>query len=237
LRFLFAHEIHKINEMMMVSFFKYSAENWLLILRLTGLHIGIVALSVMIAFAIALPLGILLTRREWRSHAGAVLAMANVFQTVPSLAVIGLASAMLAVVSLGIGWWPAIVALVLYSILPVLSNTIVGLEGADRAILQAAAGMGLSEKQILHKVELPLALPVIFAGVRTALVINIGTAALAAAIGADCLGTLIFQGISTGNLNILLAGAIPTAVLAVLLDFLLGRLENRVISQGLQIEK
>jgi len=122
----------------------------------------------------------------------------------------------------------------LYSILPVLSNTIVGLEGADRAILQAAAGMGLSEGQILRKVELPLALPVIFAGVRTALVINIGTAALAAAIGADCLGTLIFQGISTGNITILLAGAIPTALLAILFDALLGRLERSLISPGLQ---
>lgn len=222
---------------MFFSFLKYSAENWPEILRLTALHVGIVALSVMVAIAIALPLGILVTRRDWRSHASAVLAVANVFQTVPSLAVIGLASALLAVVSLGIGWWPAITALVLYSILPVLSNTIAGLEGADRAILQAAAGMGLSEGQILRKVELPLALPVISAGVRTALVINIGTAALAAAIGADCLGTLIFQGIATGNITILLAGAIPTALLAILFDALLGRLERRLISPGLNIRE
>lgn len=222
---------------MFFSFLKYSAENWPEILRLTALHVGIVALSVMVAIAIALPLGILVTRRDWRSHASAVLAVANVFQTVPSLAVIGLASALLAVVSLGIGWWPAITALVLYSILPVLSNTIAGLEGADRAILQAAAGMGLSEGQILRKVELPLALPVISAGVRTALVINIGTAALAAAIGADCLGTLIFQGITTGNITILLAGAIPTALLAILFDALLGRLERRLISPGLNIRE
>ena len=141
---------------------------------------------------------------------------------------IGLASALFAVIQLGVGWWPAIVALVLYSILPILSNTIVGLRGVDAAILKSARGMGLSDWQILSDVELPLAMPVIFAGIRTALVINIGTAALAAAIGADCLGTLIFQGIATGNLTILLAGALPTAGLAILLDFLLGWIEHRL---------
>lgn len=222
---------------MIDNFIGYTIDHWAYILRLTALHLGIVALSVGIAVAIAFPLGILVTRREWRRHAPAVLALANVFQTVPSLAVIGLASALFAAIRLGIGWWPAITALVLYSILPVLSNTIVGLEGVDNAIMRAAAGMGLSKRQILAKVEIPFALPVIFAGVRTALVINIGTAALAAAIGADCLGTLIFQGISTGNITILLAGAIPTALLAILLDSLLGSLERRLISPGLSIKK
>lgn len=221
---------------MLDNFLGYTINHWQNILHLTALHLGIVALSVGIAIAIAFPLGILVTRREWRRHVSAVLAMANVFQTVPSLAVIGLASALLAIVSLGIGWWPAITALVLYSILPVLSNTIVGLEGVDSAIIRAATGMGLSKRQILAKVEIPFALPVVFAGVRTALVINIGTAALAAAIGADCLGTLIFQGISTGNITILLAGAIPTALLAILFDALLGRLEHRLISPGLSIK-
>ncbi len=213
---------------MLSDLFIYFSQNGWVIFRLTGLHIGIVALSVSIAFFMAFLPGIWVTRPKWRNNTGSLLNIANVFQTVPSLAVIGLASALFAVIQLGVGWWPAIVALVLYSILPILSNTIVGLRGVDAAILKSARGMGLSDWQILSDVELPLAMPVIFAGIRTALVINIGTAALAAAIGADCLGTLIFQGIATGNLTILLAGALPTAGLAILLDFLLGWIEHRL---------
>ncbi len=205
----------------------YLLENWLLLARLSGLHVGIVALSVGISVGLALPLGIWVTRPRWRGYAGLLLNLANVFQTVPSLAVIGLSSALFAIIRLGVGWAPAIVALVLYSILPVLSNTIVGLEGVEQGVRKAARGMGLSGGQILQKIELPLALPVIFAGIRTALVINIGTAALAATIGADCLGTLIFQGIATGNLTILLAGALPTALLAVVLDGALGWLGGK----------
>jgi len=208
----------------------YFSQNALAILRLTGLHIGIVIFSVSIAFLLAFFPGIWVTRPKWREYTDSLLNVANVFQTVPSLAVIGLASALFAAIRLGVGWQPAIVALVLYSILPILSNTIVGLRGVDTAILKSARGMGLSDRQVLTLIELPLAMPVIFAGIRTALVINIGAAALAAAIGADCLGTLIFQGIATGNLTILLAGALPTAVLAILLDFLLGWIEQRLFS-------
>jgi len=213
---------------MLNDLFIYFSQNGLAVLRLTGLHIGIVVLSVSIAFLLAFLPGIWVTRPKWQQHTGSLLNIANVFQTVPSLAVIGLASALFAVIQLGVGWWPAIVALVLYSILPILSNTIVGLRGVDAAVIKSARGMGLSDGQVLIDIELPLAMPVIFAGIRTALVINIGTAALAAAIGADCLGTLIFQGIATGNLTILLAGALPTAVLAILLDFLLGWIEHRL---------
>lgn len=211
----------------MNEFFTYLAENATELVRLTGLHVGIVALSVGVAIVLAVPAAIWVTRPSWRGYAGLLRNLANVFQTVPSLAVIGLSSALFAIVKLGVGWAPALVALVLYSILPVLSNTIVGLEGVDRGVIKAARGMGLSGGQILQKIELPLALPVIFAGIRTALVINIGTAALAATIGADCLGTLIFQGIATGNLTILLAGALPTALLAVALDGILGWLAGK----------
>ncbi|MFQ5583606.1 MAG: ABC transporter permease, partial [Calditrichia bacterium] len=184
-----------------------------------------------------LPLGILVTRPGWRQHAGTVLAMGNTFQTVPTLAVIGLASAALSVFNAGIGWWPAILALVLYSILPVLTNTIAGMEGVPESAMRAAKGMGFSGYQLLFKIELPLAFPVILAGIRTAVVINIGTAALAAAIGADCLGTLIFQGISTGNMNILLAGAVPTALLAVIVDLIFSGIEYLKTPPGLKTEK
>lgn len=210
----------------MSNVFIYIAEHWIRVLQLTGYHVAIVAISSAVAIGIALPAGIFVTRQEWRRHASSIIAIGNTFQTVPTLAVIGLASAGLSILNAGIGWSPAIVALVVYSILPILTNTISGIEQVPQAILRAGKGMGMTDQQILTKIELPLALPVILAGIRTAVVINIGTAALAAAIGADCLGTLIFQGISTGNTQILLAGAIPTAVLAVIIDLIFGMIEK-----------
>ena len=210
----------------MSDVFTYIAENWILILQLTGYHVGIVAISSAIAIGIALPAGIFVTRSEWRQHASSIIAIGNTFQTVPTLAVIGLASATLAVFNEGIGWWPAIIALVVYSILPILTNTISGIEQLPQSTMRAGKGMGMTDREILIKIELPIAFPVILAGIRTAVVINIGTAALAAAIGADCLGTLIFQGISTGKTQILLAGAIPTAALAVIIDLIFGMIEK-----------
>jgi len=204
----------------------YISENWKQILQLTGYHIGIVATSSAIAIGIALPTGIFVTRPGWRQHASSIIAIGNTFQTVPTLAVIGLASAGLSIFDAGIGWWPAILALVVYSILPILTNTISGIEQIPQSTMRAGKGMGMTDQQILTKIELPVAFPVILAGIRTAVVINIGTAALAAAIGADCLGTLIFQGISTGNTQILLAGAIPTAILAVIIDLIFGIIER-----------
>ncbi len=218
----------------MADFFSYISGNWQFVFRLSLLHLGIVFVSGGIAIAIALPAGIFVTRPGWRIHSGTILSTANVFQTIPSLAVIGLASALLAIIELGIGWAPAILALVLYSILPVLSNTIVGLEGVDPAVIRAARGMGMAPHQILFHIELPLAIPTIFAGIRTAIVINVGTAALAATIGAECLGTLIFQGISTGNLPLLLAGAIPTALLAILIDGFFALLEHQLSAPGIR---
>lgn len=210
----------------MSNLFIYIIDNWIRILQLTGYHIGIVAVSSALAIGIAVPAGIFVTRPEWRQHASSLIALGNTFQTVPTLAIIGLASAALSVFNTGIGWWPAIVALVVYSILPILTNTISGIEQAPQSTMRAGKGMGMTDYEILIKIELPLAFPVILAGIRTAVVINIGTAALAAAIGADCLGTLIFQGISTGNTQLLLAGAIPTAILAVIIDLIFGVIER-----------
>lgn len=201
-------------------------------LQLTAYHIVIVAISSAIAICISLPTGILVTRGEWRQHASSIIAIGNTFQTVPTLAVIGLASAALSFFKAGIGWMPAIVALVVYSVLPILTNTISGIEQVPQSTKRAGKGMGMTDKEILTKIEFPLAFSVILAGIRTAVVINIGTAALAAAIGADCLGTLIFQGISTGNTQILLAGAIPTAILAVLIDFAFGMIEKMGINRN-----
>ena len=205
----------------------YLVANLDLVLRLAAQHLAIVLVSAAVAVALALPAGIAVTRPAWRRHQGAILQLATVAQTVPSLAVIGLASALFALIRLGIGWWPTLTALVLYSVLPVLANTIAGLQGVDPAVIRAARAMGLTARQVLVRVELPLALPVILGGIRTAVVLNVGTAALAAAIGADCLGSLIFQGIATGNVTILLAGALPTMLLALLLDAAIALLFRR----------
>jgi len=210
----------------MTDAFSYITDHLMRVIELTGYQIGIVAISSTLAIGIAVPVGILVTRNEWHQHASSIITIGNTFQTVPTLAVIGLASAALSVFNAGIGWWPAIVALVIYSILPILTNTINGIERVAGPTLMAGKGMGMTDRQILTKIEIPLALPVILAGIRTAVVINIGTATLAAAIGADCLGTLIFQGISTGNVQILLAGAVPTAVLAVIIDLIFGTFDR-----------
>jgi osmoprotectant transport system permease protein len=172
---------------------------------------------------IGVPLGILLTRRQ--SLGPPVLGLANVFQTIPSLALFGF----LIPIPLigGIGARTAIVALVLYALLPILRNTYVGIQGVDPAVREAGRGMGMSDRQLLVMVELPLAFGVILAGIRVATVIGIGIATIAAAIGAGGLGVFIFRGVATVNNTLILAGALPAALMALAADFLLGRLERR----------
>ena len=194
------------------------------ILRATATHLSLVAISMLIAIAIAIPLGMFIVQRPaLRSIA---LGVASIFQTIPSLALFGF---LIPIPFIGgIGTRTAIVALVLYAILPILRNTYVGLTGIDPAILQAAEAMGMTSNQILWRVRLPLALSVILAGIRTATVITIGVATIAAAIGAGGLGTFIFRGVAMVSDAVILAGAIPAALLALLADFLLGLLERRV---------
>lgn len=182
-------------------------------------HIGLTFISLFIAVLIGLPLGILITRRKRLS--GPVLGVAGVLQTIPSIALLGF---MIPV--LGIGAKPAIVALLLYALLPIIRNTYTGITGVDPAIKEAAIAMGMSKWQVLFKAELPLAMPVIFAGIRTATVITVGVATLASYIAAGGLGEFIFGGISLNNTNMILAGAIPAALLAILFDFLLSRLQK-----------
>lgn len=182
-------------------------------------HIGLTFISLLIAVAIGIPLGILIARRQ--RLAGIVLGLAGVMQTIPSIALLGFMIPLF-----GIGPRPAIVALLLYALLPVIRNTYTGLRGVDTHIKEAARGLGMSPAQALLRVELPLALPVILAGVRTATVINVGVATLAAYIAAGGLGEFIFGGISLNNTQMILAGAIPAALLAILFDFLLSRLQR-----------
>ena len=182
-------------------------------------HTGLTFISLLLAICIGVPLGIFIAgSRKW---AGAVLGVAGVLQTIPSIALLGI---MIPV--LGIGVTPAIIALFLYALLPIIRNTYTGITGTDPVVTEAAKGMGMSSRQILIKVTLPLAMPVILAGIRTATVINVGVATLAAYIAAGGLGEFIFGGISLNNSNMILAGAIPAALLAILFDFLLSRVQK-----------
>jgi len=182
-------------------------------------HIGLTFISLLIAVLVGLPLGIFISRRK--QFSGAVLGVAGILQTIPSIALLGFM-----IPILGIGPKPAIAALLLYALLPIIRNTFTGITGVDPAVKEAALAMGMNKQQILLKVELPLAMPVIFAGIRTATVITVGVATLASYIAAGGLGEFIFGGISLNNTNMILAGAIPAALLAILFDFLLSRLQK-----------
>jgi osmoprotectant transport system permease protein len=182
-------------------------------------HIGLTFISVLLAVAIGLPLGIWVSGKK--RAAGIVLGLAGVLQTIPSIALLGFMIPLL-----GIGIVPAIAALFLYALLPIIRNTYTGITGVDPSVKDAAKGMGMSNGQLLLKVELPLAMPVIIAGIRTATVINVGVATLAAYIAAGGLGEFIFGGIALNNTNMILAGAIPAALLAIVFDQLLARLQR-----------
>ena len=185
----------------------------------TWAHVGLTMISLILALLIAVPLGVLISRKQQIS--GAVLGFAGVLQTIPSIALLGIM-----IPFLGIGPKPAILALFLYALLPIIRNTYTGITEVDKTVKDAAKGMGMNSWQVLTKVELPLAFPVLMAGIRTAAVINIGVATLAAYIAAGGLGEFIFGGIALNNRNMILAGAIPAALLAILFDFLLSLLQK-----------
>ncbi|HTT33385.1 MAG TPA: ABC transporter permease [Methylomirabilota bacterium] len=194
------------------------------ILSATIDHIVIVVVAMLIAILIGVPLGMFIVQRP--APRAVALGIANIFQTIPSLALFGF---LIPIPFIGgIGKRTAIVALVLYALLPILRNTYVGLTGIDPAILEAADAMGMTRAQILFRVRFPLALAVILAGIRTATIITIGVATIAAAIGAGGLGTFIFRGVALVSDSLILAGAIPAAILALLADFLLGLVERRL---------
>lgn len=201
------------------SLWQFMTEQSDKLLNQTLQHVGLTFISLLFAVLIGLPLGILIARKQKLS--GSVLAFAGVLQTIPSIALLGFMIPLL-----GIGAKPAIVALLIYALLPIIRNTYTGIVGVDASIREAAKAMGMSTWQILIKVELPLAMPVILAGIRTATVINVGVATLASYIAAGGLGEFIFGGISLNNTNMILAGAIPAAVLAIVLDGLLALLQN-----------
>ena len=204
-----------------MSFFAFLVERRAEFFALVCQHLVLVLLATLIASALGVPLGIRLARSP--SLARPLLAAASVAQTVPSLALFGL---LIPLPFLGVGPRTAVVALVLYALLPILRNTVVGLQSVDPVLREAAVGLGMTDAQRLRLVELPLALPVVLAGLRIAVVVTVGTATIAAAVGAGGLGAYIFRGIATVDARLLLAGALPAALLALLADALLGRVER-----------
>ena len=203
---------------------RFYARNSAEVVGLVGQHVWLVAISTAIALVIGVPLGVLLTRRP--ALRTPVLGLANVFQTVPSLALFGFLIPLPFIG--GIGATTAIVALVVYALLPIVRNTYEGIAGVDAAVREAARGMGMTDWQLLTQVELPLGLAVMLAGVRIATVVSVGTATIAAAIGAGGLGVYIFRGVATVDNTLILAGALPAALMAIAADGLLGLAERRL---------
>ena len=204
-----------------MTFLDYMSRNSDLVLNLTLEHLTLVGIAILAATAVGIPLGVAASRsaalRRWS------IGLANVVQTVPSLALFGFL-----IPVTGIGGTTAVIALALYALLPILQNTYAGIAGVDRSVVEAARGMGMTSLQMLAQVELPLAMGVILAGVRVAAVTSIGVATIAAAVGAGGLGTFIFQGLTMVNNNVILAGAIPAAVLAIFADAGLSWVERRL---------
>ncbi|HEV3207035.1 MAG TPA: ABC transporter permease [Terriglobales bacterium] len=209
-----------------MNLLQFLSQNRTEVLQLTAEHLWLVGASITLAVLIGIPLGILITR--WPILNKPVLGGANIIQTIPSLALFGFL--------LPAPWIGAradrlaILALTLYALLPLIRNTYTGIKGVDRAVVEAGRGMGMTDGQLLWQVELPLALGVIIAGVRVAAVISIGLATIAAAIGAGGLGEYIFRGLAMVNNQVILAGAIPAATLAILADTSLGWLEKKLSS-------
>lgn len=186
-----------------------------------GEHLILTGISTGIAIVIGLPLGIWITRNPYIR--GLILSVAGIVQTVPSLALLAFLLPFM-----GIGVAPAVVALTLYALLPIIRNTFTGLDGISPEIIEAAHGMGFTDRQRLWMVEMPLALPVIVAGIRTAAVIGVGIATLSAFIGAGGLGDFIVRGLALNNTSLILLGAVPAAALALGLDFLIGIVEKKL---------
>jgi len=200
-------------------------------------HVYLTFLTVVIAVAIALPLGVYLCRTRWPKLAAVIMSVAGVIQTVPGLALLALIVLLFAVISLPtIGVLPALVALVLYALLPILRNTYTAIRQVDPAIIEVATGMGMKPLEILFSVELPLALPVIMAGIRIATVWTIGIATLCGLIGAGGLGDLIIKGLRSIQIDYLLAGTLPAAALALACDGILAGIERWLTPKGLRIE-
>ncbi|MBO1004065.1 ABC transporter permease [Pseudogracilibacillus auburnensis] len=212
----------------MNTFFQTVVDRSDLILEAFFQHIFLSFVALAIGVLIALPLGMYVAR--YRKYAEPIIGVTAIFQTIPSLALFGFL-----VPLIGIGSKTALVALIIYALLPILRNTYAGLTGVDQSIIEAGRGMGMTPNQILTKIELPMALPFIMAGIRTATVLTVGIATLATFVGAGGLGDVIYRGLQSYNNSLVLAGALPVALLAILFDIVLKGIEKKVTPKGLKI--
>ncbi len=204
----------------------YIIDNAPYILEKTLQHISLAGIAVLLACSIGVPIGFMIANNA--KLAKKVMSVANVIQTIPSLALFALAMPLL-----GIGAKPAIFALFFYALLPIIKNTLLGIHSVDPSIIEAARGMGMSKTQIMFKVEVPLAISVIMGGIRISTVTSIGIATIASLIGAGGLGQIIYQGISMTNYEMIFTGAIASAMLALFADFILGIFERKLTSDGI----
>lgn len=213
-----------------MSFFDFLMDRYPQLIQLAVEHLQIMFISILVACLIGIPLGIILVAN--RKLKQMIMAIVNACQAVPSLAFLGFLIPLT-----GIGIKTTIILVVIYSVLPIVKNTCVGILNIDRDIIETAEGIGLTKMQILTKVQLPIALPVIMAGVRVATVWAVGTVTLAAYAGGKGLGFMIYSGISMMNINMILAGAIPACILAMVADWLIGLLEKWVTPEGIATDK
>lgn len=209
-------------------------QNWDEVVRLAQQHVYIVAIAVIIAIFTGVPLGVWITFHP--TAARVVLYLAGIMMTVPSIALFGIMIPVLSLVGHGIGNVPAIIALVLYSQLPIIRNTYAAIKNVDPGIIDAGLGMGMTRAQVLLKVQVPMAMSVIFAGVRVAVVMSIGIGAISAYIGAGGLGHLIFMGIGQSYGAMINAGSIAVSIMAIVADYVFRLIENRMVSKGLKAQ-
>ncbi len=198
-------------------------------------HLLIVSVAILIAVVLGVALGVYISGRGKEHIADTVLYLAEIMMTVPSMALFGLLMLILATIDLkSYGFLPAVIALIVYGQLPILRNTYIAIREVDPAMIEAGKGMGMSERQLLFKVKLPLAVPIIMAGSRNAIVLIIGIATIAALIGAGGLGVPIFRGLSNGRMDLIIVGAVSVSILALVVDGLMGRVERWVTPKGLK---
>lgn len=216
-----------MNKMTFSSLFNFFINRGDEVLKLLLQHLQLTFIAVGFAIIVGIPLGILIAR--YKKFSGPVIGVANVIQAVPSLALLGFL-----IPILGIGSTPAIVMVLLYSLLPIVKNCNTGLVNIDGDLLEAAKGMGMTKRQVLFMVQIPLAMPVIMAGIRISAVTAVGLMTIAAFIGAGGLGDLVFRGVQSVNNNMIVAGAIPACILALVMDFGIGKLEQITVPQGMK---
>lgn len=219
--------MNRMNNMTFLTLIDFFINRGGEITKLLFQHLHLTLVAVGFAIVVGIPLGVIIAR--YKKFAAPIIGVANVIQAIPSLALLGFL-----IPILGIGSTPAIIMVLLYSLLPIVKNCYTGLVNIDGDLLEAAKGMGMTKRQVLFMVQIPLAMPVIMAGIRISTVTAVGLMTIAAFIGAGGLGDLVFRGVQSVNNNMIVAGALPACILALLMDYLIGKLEQITIPKGMK---